>query len=108
MLAILLATTVFAQESTDEVGMKSTEESSNLLNLSLEDLLNVKVVSASREEEDIFKSPVTSYVVTRDEIEKAGITSIPEALRLVPGMFVVEHSNGNYEVDIRGLNNVPH
>ncbi|MFQ3576857.1 MAG: TonB-dependent receptor plug domain-containing protein, partial [Cytophagales bacterium] len=98
---------VYAQDNVDEKSSKAPVDDFDLMGMSLEDLLNVKVVSASREEEDIFKSPLTSYVVTREEIEKAGITSIPEALRLVPGMFVVEQSNGNYEVDIRGLNNVP-
>lgn len=84
-----------------------TTNSASLADLDLESLMNVPIVSASREKEDAFDAPVTSYVVTRKEIEKAGSSSIPDALRLCPALFVTEVTNGNFSVDIRGLNNVP-
>lgn len=82
-------------------------DSVNLYAMSLEDLMNVSIVSASREKEDIYDAPITAYVITRQEIEKAGSTSIPDALRLCPSVFVTEMANGTYQVDIRGLNNTP-
>ncbi len=51
--------------------------------------------------------PLSAYVLTKDEIRKAGCTSIMEALRLVPGMIVREQSNGNYDIHLRGMDNVP-
>ncbi|MDX2188266.1 MAG: TonB-dependent receptor plug domain-containing protein [Bacteroidota bacterium] len=85
----------------------SKKDSVSIDEMSLEDLMNVPIISASREKEDAFDAPVTSYVITRQEIEKAGSTSIPEALRLCPALFVTEISNGTYDVNIRGLNNAP-
>src|SRR5438105_13784916 len=75
--------------------------------LSLRDLLNVKIVSASKKSEFLFDAPLSVSVVTKEEIRKAGCTSIMEALRLVPGMIVREQSNGNYDIHLRGMDNVP-
>src|SRR5919107_404523 len=75
--------------------------------LSLKDLLNVKIVSASKKSELLFEAPLSASVVTKQDIHRAGATSIMEALRLVPGMIVREQSNGNYDIHLRGMDNVP-
>lgn len=79
----------------------------DLYDLSLEDLMNIEIVSASKKAESSFKSPLSSTVLTRDEIMASGATSIEEALRLVPGMLIREETNGNYDVHIRGNDNLP-
>jgi iron complex outermembrane receptor protein len=76
-------------------------------NMSLKDLLNVKIVSASKSSELLFDAPLSASVVTKEDIRKAGCTSIMEALRLVPGVIVREQSNGNYDIHLRGMDNVP-
>jgi iron complex outermembrane recepter protein len=75
--------------------------------LSLKDLLNVKIVSVSKKTESLFDAPLSASVLTGDEIRKAGCTSIMEAMRLVPGIIVREQSNGNYDIHLRGMDNVP-
>ncbi|MEO7983800.1 MAG: TonB-dependent receptor, partial [Bacteroidota bacterium] len=75
--------------------------------LTLKDLLNVKIVSASKKDEFLFDAPLSASVVTKEEIRKTGCTSIMEALRLVPGVIVREQSNGNYDIYLRGMDNVP-
>ncbi|MFC1654540.1 TonB-dependent receptor plug domain-containing protein [Myxococcota bacterium] len=47
------------------------------------------VVSAARHEQDIGMSPSAIWVLTREDIEASGATSIPDLLRLVPGMDVI-------------------
>lgn len=74
----------------------------DLLKMSFEDLMKVKIVSASKEEELFFESPVTSYVITRQDIVNNGSTSVAEALRLAPALIVRETANGSYDVSIRG------
>ena len=83
------------------------QEDIDLFELSLEELMNVEIVSASRKEESAFEAPVSSSVITRDEIARSGVTTIPEALRLSPGLLVRETTNGNYEVFVRGFDNLP-
>lgn len=97
-----------------------------LLNLSLEELmllvsrlkvssieelyriiLTPEVYTASKFSESSFEAPLNVTVVTAEQIHRSGITSIAEAMRLVPGMIVREKSNGNFDVHIRGNDNLP-
>jgi iron complex outermembrane recepter protein len=75
--------------------------------LSLKDLLNVKIVTASKNQEFLYDAALSASVVTKEEIRRTGCSSIMEALRLVPGLIVREQSNGNYDIHLRGMDNVP-
>lgn len=70
-------------------------------------IMNKNVSSASKEEEDAFTSPLSSSVLTRGEMRTYGLTTIEEAFRLIPGVIVQEKTNGMYDVQLRGLNNIP-
>ena len=65
-------------------------------------LLNPTQSTASKMEEDVFNAPLATTVLTADELEKSGARSIPEALKLAPGIIVREKTNGNYDIHIRG------
>ena len=80
----------------------TTQAGNNFLELSLDDLMNTPIVSASKEKESSFDAPITSCVITRQEIINMGSTSIPDALRLCPAILVREVANGAYDVSIRG------
>ena len=84
----------------DVMGVSSKEELTNLL-------INKNVSSASKKMENAFDSPLSSSVLTKEEIELSGATTIEEALRLVPGVIVREKTNGNYDIHLRGLDNLP-
>jgi iron complex outermembrane receptor protein len=73
----------------------------------LEFFLNKEITSASKRAEKSINSPLSTTVISRDELINSGAISIPEALRLVPGMIVREKTNGNYDVHIRGNDNLP-
>jgi iron complex outermembrane receptor protein len=92
----IILTSAFAQE-------KAVEE--DLYSLSLEDLMNVPINSASKKDETLFDAPLSSYTITRAEMDRAGSTSIMEALRLAPGVIVREQANGVYDIHIRGFDN---
>ena len=70
-------------------------------------IMNKNVSSASKKEEDSFRSPLSTTVLTRAELRQYGITTIEEAFRLIPGMIVQEKTNGIYDIHMRGLNNIP-
>ncbi len=78
----------------------------SLYNLSLEELMNIPINSASKKSETLFEAPLSSYTITRSDIDKAGPTSIVEALRLSPGVIVREQANGEYDVQLRGMDNL--
>ncbi|MDM8565451.1 TonB-dependent receptor [Candidatus Halobeggiatoa sp. HSG11] len=69
--------------------------------------MNIKIESVSKKEESIFDAPLSSTIITQQEILNSGVTSIMEALRLAPGMIVREQSPGNFDVHLRGFDAVP-
>ena len=72
---------------------QSPASEAELLEMSLEELMNVEVVSASKKSESLFDSPLSASVLTKEEIQKAGCTSIMEAFKLMPGLIVREQTN---------------
>ncbi len=72
-------------------GSLYAQESSDLAALSLEDLLNVKVYSASKYEQKAAEAPTSISVITADEIRKNGYRTLQEALQSVTGFYVQNH-----------------
>ena len=65
--------------------VQAQELDEDLFDLSLEELMNIEIVSASKKAESTFKSPLSSSVVTKDEIIASGATTIeasPEKMSL--------------------------
>src|ERR1700720_3826663 len=60
----------------------------DLTQLSLEDLMKVKVTSVSRKEQSLSKVGAAVYVISQDDIRRSGMTNIPDLLRLAPGVDV--------------------
>jgi iron complex outermembrane receptor protein len=71
--------------------------------LSLEELMNVEVTVASRSEQPLSRAPAAVYVITGDEIRRAGHTSIQEALRMAPGFLVGHWETNTWDVTARGF-----
>lgn len=78
--------------------------SRNFGDLSIEQLMNESVSSVSKKETRLFDSAAAVAVVSQEDIRRLGITSIPEALRLVPGLDVARISANEWAVSARGFN----
>ncbi len=75
-----------------------------LKGMSLEELGNIEVVSETKEPEELWNTPSAVYVLTGDDIRRSGVTNVPDALRLVPGVDVARvNGDRNWAVVIRGL-----
>ena len=74
-----------------------------LKQLSLAELGNVEVTTTAKEPEQIWKTSAAIYVLTQDDIRRSGATSIPEVLRLVPGVEVARINSNIWSVGIRGF-----
>lgn len=86
----------------DEDGPDSLEE--DFSELSIEELMNVSVVvTASRRPQNISDVPYAISVITAQDIRRSGARSIPDALRMAPGVDVADLSFGNAAVSPRGL-----
>ncbi|MFO1378535.1 MAG: hypothetical protein U1F14_16190 [Steroidobacteraceae bacterium] len=51
-------------------------------------LLDLEATSASRKKQALSGTAAAAFVVTRDEIRRSGSRSIPQALRMAPGLQV--------------------
>ncbi len=71
--------------------------------MSIEDLMNVDVTSVSRRAQRLQDAAAAVYVLTSEDIRRSGATSIPEALRLVPGVHVARIDSNKWSVSVRGF-----
>jgi iron complex outermembrane receptor protein len=75
----------------------------DLADLSLEELGSVEVTSASKRSEPEIGVAAAIYVITAEDIRHAGATSLPEALRLAPGLEVARIDANKWAVGVRGF-----
>ncbi len=61
------------------------------------------VITASRRAQRISDVPYAISVISAEDIRRSGVRSVPDALRLVPGMDVAELAYGQYAVSARGF-----
>ena len=82
---------------------RAADDQRDLTSISLEELAQTKVTSVSKTEEPRFRVPAAIQVITSEDIRRSGATSIPEALRLVPGVHVARINSSQWAVGIRGF-----
>lgn len=76
----------------------------DVFDMELEQLMNVRVETASRKSQALLKTAAAMHVITQDDIRRMGATSLPEVLRGVPGLHVAQIDSNNWAISIRGLN----
>lgn len=64
------------------------------------------VLTPTRLRQPISEVPGSVTVISADMLMKYGVASIPEALRLVPGMAVTQLSGGEYTINYHGSNSI--
>lgn len=72
--------------------------------LNLDDLLNTVVISGARRGQKLSEAPNAIYVITEEDIRRSGAVDLPDVLRMVPGVDVVNFSGNSYGVSARGFN----
>jgi iron complex outermembrane receptor protein len=102
-LALLLSLTVAGQKTQAQAIASDQEPGKNLKQLSLEQLGNVEVTSVSKDPQQVQKTPAAIFVITQEDIRRSGVTSIPQALRLAPGVEVAQIDGNHWSVSIRGF-----
>lgn len=64
------------------------------------------IITASKREQRIQDSPSTISIITEEDIKESGAMSIPDILRFVPGIDVMQITSSHWEVNARGLNQI--
>ena len=77
-----------------------------LKRMSFEELMSVEITSVSRTEESLRDAAAAVAVVTPEIIRRSGATTLPDALRLVPGIHVGEQTSSSWAVSSRGFSSI--
>jgi iron complex outermembrane receptor protein len=95
VLALFLGRSVSAQ---------SPQGVPDISRMSIEDLMNLEVTSVSKHTQRVSDSAAAVFVITQEDIRRSGAASIPEALRMVPGLQVARIDENKWAIGSRGFN----
>jgi iron complex outermembrane recepter protein len=75
-----------------------------LRTLSIAQLMNIKVTSVARRPQELLHTAAAVQVITNEQIQRSGATSIPEALRLADNLEVAQKNSHDWGISARGFN----
>jgi hypothetical protein len=81
----------------------SQQNSTDLTDRSLDDLMNIQVTSVSKTEQKMSQVATAIFVITQEDIQRSGATNIPDLLRMVPGLDVAQINGKTWAITARGL-----
>lgn len=76
----------------------------DLMEMSLEELMNIEITSVSKKPQKLSEAASAVFVITQEDIRRSGATSIPEVLRMVPGLHIARIDANIWAVTARGFN----
>jgi iron complex outermembrane receptor protein len=85
--------------------MASDQTMDDLLAMPLEQLMALSInTSVNKKEQSVKNSAAAIFVISQQDIRRSGATSIPEALRMVPGLQVAQIDANKWGISARGFN----
>jgi iron complex outermembrane receptor protein len=107
-LIVCLASAPAARSANEPASQQSEQaqqsgQANPLKQLSLAQLGDVEVTTVSKEPEEVWQTPAAIYVLTAEDIRRSGATTIPEALRLIPGVEVARVDSDHWAIGVRGF-----
>ncbi len=107
-LALRLTTSIFVACLLTATSMAKASASgpgeNRYLQMSIQELMQVKITSVSKKEEKLLDAPAAVFVISDEDILRSGATTIPEALRMAPGVNVAKIDSNKWAISIRGFN----
>ena len=88
-------TSAFAQSQSPDLSTATLEALTQI---------QISVSSFARKDQDLWHTPAAVFVITREDIARSSATSIPELLRIVPGLQVAQVDASTWAVTARGFN----
>ncbi|HEV2098503.1 MAG TPA: TonB-dependent receptor, partial [Stellaceae bacterium] len=84
----------------------ASADTEDFTKMSLEQLMQVKVTTATKAPQPWFSTAAAVFVITEEDIRRSGATNIPELLRMVPGLDVAQLNAHTWAITARGFNGV--
>lgn len=80
------------------------ERLERLKGLSLEQLMELEVTSATKFPQPLAEIPAAISVISQEDLRRSGVRTLADALRLATGVHVARFDNRTWAVSARGLN----
>lgn len=87
----------------DELDALLDQDLTSLRSTSVAPSFDVEVSSVTRQESTIGRSPTAIFVISQEMIRRSGVRSIPEALRMAPGLHVASIDGNKWSIGSRGF-----
>jgi iron complex outermembrane receptor protein len=106
MIKITIKHTLILTAMSASLGMVTAQAApkAEVADLSLEELMDVKIYSAAKKEQAMADTSAAAFVISQEDIRRSGATSIPDALRMAPGVQVAQINAHAWAISIRGFN----
>jgi len=78
-------------------------QQAHLKGLTLAELGNIEVTTVSKSPVAVSRTAAAIYVITQEDIRRSGASSLPDALRLAPGVEVARIDGVKWAIGIRGF-----
>ncbi len=86
-----------------QVAIADVQNDKPLKQLSLEELSQVQVTTVTRQPIPVIQTAAAVYIITHEDIHRSGLTTLPEILRLAPGVEVARIDSNKWSIGIRGF-----
>jgi len=103
LVLTLMTGGVSAQSPQPAPPSEQTAAQRDLSQVSLEDLMNMKVTSVSKKDQKMSEAAAAIFVITQEDISHSGATNIPDLLRMVPGLDVSQINANSWVISSRGF-----
>lgn len=84
--------------------LKSETLNNDFFDLDLQQLADIEITSVSKKKQKLSLAASSVFVLNTEDIRRSGVTTIPDALRLVPGVQVAKLDANKWAISIRGFN----
>ena len=102
--ALVVVALTLCSSVTMRAQAQAPTSSQDLTAFTIEDLMNITITSASRKQERADEVAAAVFVITADDIRRSGMATLPDLLRLVPGVQVAQINANKWAVSVRGFN----
>ncbi len=86
--------------------LRSETLANTFFDMSLEELADIEITSVAKKPQKKSFAASSVFVVSQQDIKRSGVTTIPDALRMVPGVQVAKLDSNKWAISIRGFNDI--
>ncbi len=81
----------------------AASENTEFFDMSIEELLDVEIVSAARQSQTLLEISTPTSIVTAEDIHYSGLTNLYDVLQFYPGLDMLQIDRNRYALGVRGL-----